>query len=115
MSDTERARDDPSIPAFWRVDSSPFSRPGDPSQPARVVLRQVDDKNFDLVEPLVYTPPADVPGAPSTPLEVRERWLRSRTCENRGIRPSGRKRHPDPQSRSAGLRTPSPPRLSTCV
>lgn len=77
MSDTERDRADPSIPAFWRVDSSPFSRPGDPSQPARVVLHQVDDKNFDLVEPLIYTPPDDVPGAPSTPLEVREGWLRS--------------------------------------
>lgn len=96
MSDTERARDDlvrgvgdlagaadsvvpddPSIPAFWRADSSPFSRPGAPSQPAHVVLRQIDDKNFDVVEPLVYTPPDDVPGAPSTPLVIRRGWLRS--------------------------------------
>lgn len=96
MSDAERARNDlvdgrdgpahdrapavpgnRSVPAFWRVDSSPFSRPGAPSQPARVVLHQVDDKNFDLVEPLVYTPPADVPGAPRTPLEIHRGWLRS--------------------------------------
>ena len=96
MSDTGQARNDlvsgsdhlggdrgravpegPSVPAFWRVDSSPFSRPGAPHQPARVVLHQVDDKNFDLVEPLVYTPPADVPGAPRTPLEIHRGWLRS--------------------------------------
>lgn len=76
-SDDAFVRDDPSIPAFWRIDSSPFSRTATPSQPARVVLRQVDDKNFDVVEPLVYTPPHDVPGAPSTPLEIHPGWLRS--------------------------------------
>ena len=56
MSDTGQARNDlvsgsdhlggdrgravpegPSVPAFWRVDSSPFSRPGAPHQPAREI------------------------------------------------------------------------------
>ena len=72
-------------PRFWRADSTPFSRPGATRQPCRVVLHQVDDKNFDVVEPLVYTPPADVPGAPSTPLTIERRWLRSDLASIPGV------------------------------
>jgi hypothetical protein len=86
-----RVVDDDSVPGggerprFWGTDSTPFSRPGENRQPCRVVLRQVDDKNFDLVEPLVYTPPAHVPGAPATPLTIEKRWLRSDLASIPGV------------------------------
>ena len=83
--DDDAVRDDPKAPAFWRLDGTPFSRPGEPAQPVRVVLRQVDDRNFDLIEPLVYTPPPDVPGAPSVPLTVERRWLRSDLASIPGV------------------------------
>lgn len=83
--DPDAVRDDPEAPPFWRIDSSPFSRAGEPPRPCRVVLRQVDDKNFDLIEPLIYEPPADVPGAPTDPLRIERRWLRSDLASIPGV------------------------------
>jgi len=58
------------VPYFWSVDSSPFSAPGATPQPCRIVLRQLDDNDFQLVEPLVLTPPPGIPGLPSAPLVI---------------------------------------------
>lgn len=65
------------MPPFWAVDSSPFSAPGATPQPCRVVLHQVDDHEFALVEPLVLTPPAGMPGRPAAPLVIQPDWLTS--------------------------------------
>jgi hypothetical protein len=42
-----------------------------------VVLHQVDDHEFALVEPLVLTPPAGMPGRPAGPLVIQPDWLTS--------------------------------------
>jgi len=65
------------IPPFWDTDSTPFSARGEPTQPCRIVLQQVSDGEFDLVDPLVFTPPAGVPGVPGAPLDIDPDWLRS--------------------------------------
>src|SRR5690606_38359615 len=72
-------------PRFWAVDSTPFSWAGDPPQPCRIVLRQVDDNDFELVETLVYTPPEDVPDRPAAPLVIRPGWLTSDLASIPGI------------------------------
>ncbi|HEX6421367.1 MAG TPA: DUF1353 domain-containing protein [Acidimicrobiales bacterium] len=72
-------------PRFWAVDSTPFSAAGDPTQPCRIVLRQVDDNDFELVETLVYTPPAAMPGRPAAPLAILPGWLTSDLASIPGI------------------------------
>jgi hypothetical protein len=44
------------MPFVWELDTSPFSS-GDGTQPGRIVIRQVDDDSFELVEPFVFTAP----------------------------------------------------------
>lgn len=73
------------VPSFWGVDSSPFSAAGDPPQPCRIVLRQVDDNDFELVETLVYTPPGDMPDRPAAPLAILPGWLTSDLASIPGI------------------------------
>lgn len=70
MTASESDRRADGIPSFWAVDSSPFSAFPPGSQPCRIVLRQVDDNDFALVEPLVLTPPAGMPDPPDDPLVV---------------------------------------------
>ena len=64
------------IPDFWDVDSTPFSAVGPDAQPCRIVLRQIDDNDFALVDPLVFTPP-DGMGLPVRPLVIQPQWLTS--------------------------------------
>lgn len=64
------------IPPFWEVDSTPFSAVGPVPQPCRIVLRQIDDNDFALVEPLVFTP-AEGTGLPERPLVIQPHWLTS--------------------------------------
>ena len=82
-ADTRHQHED--IPSFWCEDSSPFSWTGEPAQPCRVVLRQVDDNNFHLVEALVLTPPGDMPGRPAAPLVIRPGWLTSDLASIPGV------------------------------
>lgn len=63
-------------PAFWEVDSTPFSAVGPDPQPCRIVLRQIDDNDFALVEPLVFTP-SEGTGLPERPLVIQPQWLTS--------------------------------------
>lgn len=42
------------MPFVWELDTSPFSS-GEGTQPGRIVLRQVDDDTFELVEPFSFT------------------------------------------------------------
>jgi hypothetical protein len=58
------------VPSFWAVDSSPFSALPPGTQPCRIVLRQVDDNDFALVETLVLMPPVGMPDPPDDPLVV---------------------------------------------
>src|SRR5690606_34544138 len=64
------------LPPFWEVDSTPFSAVGPVPQPCRIVLRQIDDNDFALVEPLVFTP-AEGTGLPERPLVIQPHWLTS--------------------------------------
>lgn len=72
-------------PRFWAVDSTPFSAAGDPPQPCGIVLRQVDDNDFALVETLVYTPPGDMVDRPAAPLAIQPGWLTSDLASIPGI------------------------------
>ncbi|HEX6567954.1 MAG TPA: DUF1353 domain-containing protein [Acidimicrobiales bacterium] len=65
------------IPAFWLDDSTPFAADGTPAQPCRIVLRQVDDNDFELATALVFTPPDDMPDRPAAPLVIQPAWLTS--------------------------------------
>ena len=73
------------IPRFWAVDSAPFSAAGDPPQPCRIVLRQVDDNDFELVETLVYAPPEGMPDRPAAPLAILPGLLTSDLASIPGI------------------------------
>jgi hypothetical protein len=44
------------VPFLWELDTSPFSSE-EGTQPGRIVLRQVDDDTFELVEPFSFTAP----------------------------------------------------------
>jgi Protein of unknown function (DUF1353) len=44
------------MPFVWELDTSPFSSE-EGTQPGRIVLRQVDDDTFELVEPFSFTNP----------------------------------------------------------
>jgi hypothetical protein len=49
---------------------------GPDSQPCRIVLRQIDDNDFALVDPLVFTP-SEGSGLPERPLVIQPEWLTS--------------------------------------
>lgn len=59
-----------SNPRFWSEDSSPFSATGPEPQPCSIVLRQIDDNDFLLVDDLVLTPPTTDGGGPTSPLVI---------------------------------------------
>ncbi len=61
---------------FWAVDSRPFAA-ADGAQPVRIVLRQVDDGHFSLVEGVMVTAPASLPGRPQRPLVIEASSLRT--------------------------------------
>jgi hypothetical protein len=73
------------IPRFWAVDSSPFSGVGPSPQPCRIVLRQVDDNDFQMVEALVLTPPESMRGRPADPLVIEPGWLTSDLASIPGV------------------------------
>jgi hypothetical protein len=81
-ADTSHGND---TPPFWGRDSTPFSATGDPPQPCRIVLRQVDDNDFRLTEALVLTPPDDMPGRPAAPLVIQPDWLTSDLASIPGV------------------------------
>jgi hypothetical protein len=59
---------------FWEQDSTPFSADPPPTQPCRVMLRQVSDNQFALQERLVLTWPPPGESEPST-LVIEPAWL----------------------------------------
>lgn len=77
--------DEGDVPAFWRVDSSPFSAGGPRPQPCRIVLRQIDDNDFELVETLVLDPPTAMRDRPEGPLVIEPGWLTSDLASIPGI------------------------------
>jgi hypothetical protein len=63
------------VPPFWGVDSTPFSG-AEGVQPCRIVLHQVDDNDFDLVERLVVRAPASLPDLPSGAFVIEPSWVK---------------------------------------
>jgi hypothetical protein len=64
------------VPPFWGEDSTPFSA-FEGVQPCRIVLHQVDDNDFDLVDRLVVTAPASLPDLPRGPFVIEPAWVRA--------------------------------------
>jgi hypothetical protein len=61
--------------SFWTQDSTPFSAQGDAPQPCQVVLRQIDDNDFSLQQPLVFTRPDRMRGGTGAELVLTRTWL----------------------------------------
>ena len=64
------------VPPFWGKDSTPFSA-DEGLQPCRIVLHQVDDNDFDLVERLVVRAPASLPDLPRGPFVIEPAWVKA--------------------------------------